>query len=83
MEQKKHQEGLSMLFKTRMCVVVLYRIFCIWFLVVFFNLSNLVKHSNRVWKCQCSSQGYLSLSIVLFSSCNAACDKILETKDDD
>lgn len=48
----------------------------------FFNLSNLVKHSSRVWKRQWSSQGYLSLSIVLFSSCNAACDKILETKDD-
>lgn len=27
-EQKKHQEGLSMLFNTRMCVV-LYRVFCI------------------------------------------------------
>lgn len=67
-----------MLFKTEAFVVVL----CGVFSCVFLNLSNLVKHSNRVWKCQHSSQGYLGLSIVLFSSCNAACDKTLETKDD-
>lgn len=46
------------------------------------NLNNQVKHSNRVWKCQHSSWGYTGLRIVVFSSCNAAGDKTLETKDD-
>lgn len=76
-----------MLFKAAIFVVSLYGVFVVGFfsfmlLYFFLNLSNLVKHSNRVWKCQYSSQGYLGLSIVLFSSCNAACDKTLETKDD-
>lgn len=57
-----------MLCKTRVFVVVLHGVFCIWVFGCFFNLSNLVKHSNRVWKCQRSSQGYLSVSIVLFCS---------------
>lgn len=46
------------------------------------NLNNQVKHSNRVWKCQHSSWGYTGLSIVMFSSCKAAGDKTLETKED-
>lgn len=46
------------------------------------SLNNQVTHSNRVWKCQHSSWGSMSLSVAMCSSCRAAGDKTLETKND-